>query len=345
MGEWVNVACEETEEPIEIQAESDGTILLSSIIAQFPGTTGLKFRNVETQKMRGVRVDQNVMYPPTEQGWQDFTYICVRPEIPKKDERKRKTNSELDTVSKNVKWNDSEDPMDLVILGIPWKCTEDELRKYFTSYGEVEFVDIKMKANGESKGFGFIRFVEKESESKVLLQKHLIGGRWCEVKVPDSKDGKKQDHKSSCKIFVGRLTESITKEDLETHFSEFGSVTDVYIPQPFRRFAFVAFTDVQVAQSLLGKEHNIKGTTISIGEAVAKDDKNKKGGAGDYYGGANYNKFVEMAARYGNPAMGFTGFPGSGGAAGSDYSSGRSGGEYRSRGTDVRGWGVYRDSK
>lgn len=141
------------------------------------------------------------------------------------------------------------------------------------------------------------------------------------------------------------MTESITKEDLETHFSEFGSVTDVYIPQPFRRFAFVAFTDVQVAQSLLGKEHNIKGTTISIGEAVAKDDKNKKGGAGDYYGGANYNKFVEMAARYGNPAMGFTGFPGSGGAAGSDYSSGRSGGEYRSRGTDVRGWGVYRDSK
>ena len=41
------------------------------------------------------------------------------------------------------------------------------LREYFSTYGEIEFVDIKRKPNGESKGFGFVRFINKEDEPKV----------------------------------------------------------------------------------------------------------------------------------------------------------------------------------
>ena len=37
-----------------------------------------------------------------------------------------------------------------------------------------------------------------------------------------------------------------------------GQVTDVYVPSPFRHFAFVQFSESKVAQSLLGKEHIIK---------------------------------------------------------------------------------------
>ena len=40
----------------------------------------------------------------------------------------------------------------------------------------------------------------------------MIDGRWCDIKVPDSqdkRDGNKD--KSSCKIFVGRVTENLTK--------------------------------------------------------------------------------------------------------------------------------------
>ena len=35
--EWVTVVQEEGDEPIEIPTESDGTILLTSLTAQFPG--------------------------------------------------------------------------------------------------------------------------------------------------------------------------------------------------------------------------------------------------------------------------------------------------------------------
>lgn len=40
---------------------------------------------------------------------------------------------------------------------------------------------------GQSKGFGFIRFASYESQMRVLAQRHMIDGRWCDVKVPNSK--------------------------------------------------------------------------------------------------------------------------------------------------------------
>jgi RNA recognition motif-containing protein len=67
------------------------------------------------------------------------------------------------------------------------------------------------------------------------------------------------------KIFVGRITENLTKEDIKDHFETFGLVTDVYIPVPFRHFCFVQFSEFKVAQSLLGKEHLIKGVSVKIG--------------------------------------------------------------------------------
>ncbi|XP_023333395.1 TAR DNA-binding protein 43 [Eurytemora carolleeae] len=287
-------------------------------------------------------------------------------------------------VSKNVKYEDSSkgtEPIDLVILGIPWKATEEELKEYFSQYGEVDMLDIKCKPNGESKGYGFVKFVCKEPEAKVLMTKHRILDRWCEVKIPESKSGgQKQDTRSSCKVMFTDLgvyillrntkphllqkyiplfflSESISKEDLKDHFENFGTVTDVYIPQPFRRFAFVQFSDSDVAHSLLGMEHDIKGHTVSIGSAVQKPHKDNKesgsgggefsgganygggggpgynsggagygrGGGGAGYGGGSYNKFVEMAARwalegYGNPALGYGG--GGGGSSGGAWMGG-----------------------
>lgn len=59
--EYVQVVEEEGEEPIELPVEDDGTLLLSTLQAQFPGTCGLKYRNPESRAMRGVRLN-NVSY-------------------------------------------------------------------------------------------------------------------------------------------------------------------------------------------------------------------------------------------------------------------------------------------
>lgn len=77
-----------------------------------------------------------------------------------------------------------------------------------------------------------------------------------------------------CKVFVGRCTEDITADDLREYFCKFGEVTDVFIPKPFRAFAFVTFLDPDIAQTLCGEDHIIKGVSVHVSEAAPKSDMN-----------------------------------------------------------------------
>jgi TAR DNA-binding protein 43 len=77
---------------------------------------------------------------------------------------------------------------DLIVLGLAWKTNEQSLREHFEQFGEVLMAQVKKDSkSGQSKGFGFIRFSSNDSQMRVLAQRHMIDGRWCEVKVPNSK--------------------------------------------------------------------------------------------------------------------------------------------------------------
>merc|ERR1719339_350229 len=116
---------------------------------------GLKFRNPSTNTVRGVRMQGEVLYPPTEEGWGVMTYICVRPQQEtRRDEPrlKRKTESDIDMYSKNIKVDDEDedddDPnktYDLIILGLPWKTSEDDIREYFEPFGEIHMIQLKKR--------------------------------------------------------------------------------------------------------------------------------------------------------------------------------------------------------
>lgn len=59
------------------------------------------------------------------------------------------------------------------------------------------FLQVKKdpKTN-QSKGFGFIRFSNYETQVRVLSQRHMIDGRMCDVKVPNSKVKSTPDEES-----------------------------------------------------------------------------------------------------------------------------------------------------
>lgn len=44
-------------------------------------------------------------------------------------------------------------------------------------------------------------------------------------------------------------------------------MTDVYIPKPFRSFAFVTFDSPDTAQNMIGEDHVIKGVSVHVSEA------------------------------------------------------------------------------
>lgn len=72
------------------------------------------------------------------------------------------------------------------------------------------------------------------------------------------------------KVFIGRCTEDLSQDDLRNYFAKFGEVVDVFIPKPFRAFAFVTFADAEIAQSLCGDDHIINGTSVHISNAAPK---------------------------------------------------------------------------
>jgi hypothetical protein len=79
-----------------------------------------------------------------------------------------------------------------------------------------------------------------------------------------------KDNLVNRKVFVGRCTEEMTAEDLRSYFNKFGEVVDVFIPRPFRAFAFVTFSDPEIAQALCGEDHIIKGASVHISNAAPK---------------------------------------------------------------------------
>lgn len=79
---FVRVTDDENDEAIEIPTEDDGgdedgTLLLSSLVAQFPGACGLKYRS-ETGALRGVRLANGSLYPPNG-FWGTTSYIVNFP--------------------------------------------------------------------------------------------------------------------------------------------------------------------------------------------------------------------------------------------------------------------------
>ena len=78
MSQYIHVAENEGDEPMEVPSEDDGTLLLTTLSAQFPGACGLKYRNHDTGTLRGIRLSDGRLYPP-DTDWGRHLYIAVFP--------------------------------------------------------------------------------------------------------------------------------------------------------------------------------------------------------------------------------------------------------------------------
>lgn len=284
--EYIRVSEDEDDgNAVEIPCELDGTLLLSTLVAQFPGACGLKYRHPDSKSVRGIRLSDGKLHPPGEVGWGKQLYVCV---FPKENKRKMEDVSPENSAAKTKRLEKKLTCSDLICLGLPWKSTEESIRQYFEQFGEVVMVQLKRDKNGSFKGFGFIRFATYASQMRALAQRHNIDGRWVDVRIPNSKEGVVPQ--MPCKVFVGRCTEDMTADDLRDYFSKFGEVTDVFVPRPFRAFGFVTFLDPEVAQSLCGEDHVIKGASVSVSSAAPKiKSKSNQNWKDDSYGPNNWD--------------------------------------------------------
>lgn len=288
---YITVVENEGDELVELPLEEDHTLSLGTLQGQFPGACGLKYRSPETGAWRGLRVTNDVVSQINNDWSGNHCYVVVYPKDNKRKGEEGESDQSTADGPKTKRLNakpKTVTPVDLIVMNLPFKLEEDAMRAYFETFGEPVMVQLKKDLEGKSRGFGFIRYKTLEDQGRCLAERHYIEGRQLEVKLPQSKTsglddltypGSPQPHLSR-RIFVGRVTENITKEDLETYFVKYGEITDVFVPKPFRMFAFVTFAEAESAAALidLGEDHLIKGCSVNVAFASPMKPNEKSQG-------------------------------------------------------------------
>ena len=141
------------------------------------------------------------------------------------------------------------------------------------------------------------------------------------------------------KVYVGKLPpgEALSKEDLQAHFEQFGSVVEVVRPvdkmknnEP-KTFAFITFAREDAAKQLVKQgQSTINDThTVEIKKVTPKEQMGGGGWGGQGYGGQGggwgYNDpygYGGYGGGYGDPYGGYGGY---GGGWGAGYGGGAGG--------------------
>lgn len=211
----------------------------------------------------------------------------------------------------------------IFVGGLSWETTDEVFREFFSKYGEIEeAIIMRDKATGNSRGFGFVTYVDITSLDQVLSGELELEGRKVDCKAAVPKDSVQPGNAGTgrtCKIFVGGLSSDTTTEGLKNYFTRFGAVSEAMVMMDnatgrSRGFGFVTFdADDSVEKVIAVGGHEINEKGVECKKAMPKTTTSGgrfQGGRGGGFG------------QYG-PGRGGGGFGGRGG-----YGGGYGGGGY-----------------
>ena len=208
-------------------------------------------------------------------------------EIAKKEED---SNEEKDEKNDELPENAYEE---LFVRNIGFSTTEKELAEAFQQYGDVEEAKIcSDKQTGKSKGFGFLKFYEKNSAVAAMKDADniVVGGRNLQIRYSNDKSGPirgggnnnigKKGPSSEFGIFVGNISYKCTENDLKKFFKDCGKVLDVRLAKKpdgkLKGFAHVDFENKEAVDKAVEKNgQELQGRALKVDRSTGG-----KGGAG-----------------------------------------------------------------
>ena len=142
-------------------------------------------------------------------------------ELLKKDKENQETKYKY---KNNTKVNNSCNG--IFINGIPYETTEEELKKLFSPFGEIEQIKLpKYQDSGRNIGYCHIYYTKPESANKALkLDNYTIGKRYINVSIANksSNDLKKSEKINPNDVPVNCLTAFIRNLPYESTEKEIG---------------------------------------------------------------------------------------------------------------------------
>lgn len=148
----------------------------------------------------------------------------------------------------------------IYLSSLPSMIEDSEILFHFSKYGHIYEIDIvRDKEKGFCKGFGSITFSGLVDINKILIEDHIIYGRYinCEEFIDQKeKINKKKDEISKRKIFVSNIPNWMDNDALRERMSQFGCVTSAYKIQRFPSgkmmpYGYVCFETIEQANKCL----------------------------------------------------------------------------------------------
>jgi len=180
-------------------------------------------------------------------------------------------------------------PRKIFIGGLAHKTTTQQLRDYFSRYGDIVDAVVLRWPDGRSRGFGYVTFSDTAAVAAAMRVSHQMAGRHMDVKraVPGTN-----------KLFVGGLPQNTSAAELREYFEAFGVVSDaVVMIDPVtgrsRGFGFVCYLPGQegAAAVVVALEqynnHRIRGWWIEVKSAASPHKLAAKEGWGGPQDGAS----------------------------------------------------------
>ncbi|XP_061072686.1 RNA-binding protein Musashi homolog 2b isoform X3 [Conger conger] len=176
--------------------------------------------------------------------------------------------------------NDSQhDPGKMFIGGLSWQTSPDNLRDYFSKFGEIrECMVMRDPTTKRSRGFGFVTFGDAASVDKVLAQQHHeLDSKTIDPKVAFPRRAQPKMVTRTKKIFVGGLSANTVVEDVKQYFEQFGKVEDAMLmfdktTNRHRGFGFVTFENEDVVEKVCDIHfHEINNKMVECKKAQPKE--------------------------------------------------------------------------
>lgn len=169
----------------------------------------------------------------------------------------------------------------LVVLGIPWDVDTEGLRRYMCQFGDLEDVIVmKDRVSRQSRGFGYVTFSSYEGAQKAMAGQHVLQGRTLEVKIATPKDEMRPTSRKITRIFVARISPTVTDEMFRSYFEKYGSILDAYMPKDqttkqHRGIGFVTYENAESVDKVMSESHELAGSTIAVDRATPKEETGK----------------------------------------------------------------------
>lgn len=167
------------------------------------------------------------------------------------------------------------------------------------------------------------------------------------------KKGGKKGGKSPFRVFVTKIPENLTHDDLTSYFAQFGGIDDLFVPlrnpgvkgdRSHKNIAFVSFANETVYNEVLSRrEYEVKqGVFVVVDKAMSLDEgktgssnERSKGGSGKWGGKDKGYGGKKGWGKEGNDGWGSSGKGGDWGSSG----KGKGGGNWWDAGSGTGAWG------